>query len=373
MTPKRYPPIDPTTERRNRQFGAYIGAAIGDAMGGPVETSHADRIRRLAGKIDGLLPYSRPYTRHDSPRAGYALRFDAGAVTDDTFIRADLTRFLLETELPRTPRRLVDWCLARADFSMWWPPIVEGLRRVERGDVSPENAGDSFFQGGGIGWWTPIGIVHAGDPNAAADESRNLCRIWKAPLERDFLAATQAAVAEGLRPGADVDSMIQAMYSQCGSLAGKLLDRALMTSRKARNVDDLIDRMYRTMLMPEMDRMHEIEPPRQRDAPMPERTSPRETDDAYLSCFFAEQVPVALACFAHCRGEPDAIPTAVMFGRDCDSIATTVGSWVGALYGESGLPAEWSRTVCTVNLPEVDIRGLAESLIRLSEDWGLTA
>ena len=45
-----------------RTHGAYIGAAIADAMGGPVETNHAARIKRLVGEVDGLLRYEEPYT-----------------------------------------------------------------------------------------------------------------------------------------------------------------------------------------------------------------------------------------------------------------------------------------------------------------------
>lgn len=61
------------------------------------------------------------------------------------------------------------------------------------------------------------------------------------------------------------------------------------------------------------------------------------------------------------------IPATVMFGRDADSTATTVGGWVGALHGESGLPKEWVDTVCEVNAREIDIRGLAERLASAPE------
>ena len=54
-----------------------------------------------------------------------------------------------------------------------------------------------------------------------------------------------------------------------------------------------------------------------------------------------------------------------MLGQDADSTATTVGSWVGALHGESGLPKEWVDTVCQANIREIDIRDLAEKLCRL--------
>ena len=103
----------------DRALGAYIGAAIGDAMGGPVEGRHAVYIRRVVGEITGLLPYRKPYTRKD-PHPGYTVRTDAGSVTDDTFIRGDFTRFYLDTQPPRTPEMVVEWMLEHADFSMWW-------------------------------------------------------------------------------------------------------------------------------------------------------------------------------------------------------------------------------------------------------------
>ena len=76
---------------RDRVLGAYLGAAIGDAMGGPVEGNHAARIRRTVGEITGLLPYHKPWRIIEELRAGYALHDAPGTITDDTFIRADFT------------------------------------------------------------------------------------------------------------------------------------------------------------------------------------------------------------------------------------------------------------------------------------------
>lgn len=351
---------------RDRARGAYIGAAIGDAMGGPVEGSHAARIRRLVGEIHTLLPYRPPYSMSE-PHPGYCLRPDAGAVTDDTFIRADFTRFFLATEPPRTPALLADWMLANADFSMWWQPIIEGLRRVERGEVSAEDGGLTFFQGGGVGWWTPIGILHAGDPAGAAEETKRLCRIWKAPLEQELLAATQAGVAEGMRDGASAESMVDTMLRQCGSLARALVERAIAIATAAKGVPELVDGLYSTVLMPELKDRHIKEPPRDSQAPLPPVIAPLpDTDEKYMSSFFAEQVPIAVACFVYGNGDPRvAVPAACMVGRDCDSMATTVGSWTGALVGETGLPAEWVETVCRVNRAEVDLDDLAERLAAL--------
>lgn len=345
--------------RRDRALGAYIGAAIGDAMGGPVEAFHADRIKRYYGTITTLIPYQKPPGLIDL-QPGYALRPDPGAITDDTFIRADFTRFLIENKLPRTPHLLATWLVRHADFSKWWEPMTEPLYSVAKGAVSAEAAGlTARFQGGGAGWWTPIGIIYAGKPEQAAAEARNLCRIWKAPLEQDLNAAVQAGVAEAQREGASVDSVLEVMFAQCRSLAQALLERGVAMARKAKSSDELIELIYQNCLVGNM--------PTAADAPLPRNLPPVDyTDEMYASILFAEQIPLALAAFVFAEGDPArAIPQAVNFGRDADSVATTVGSLSGGLYGEAGLPKEWVTAVLEVNRNDIDIRGLAEQLLEL--------
>jgi ADP-ribosylglycohydrolase len=111
----------------------------------------------------------------------------------------------------------------------------------------------------------------------------------------------------------------------------------------------------------------EREPPRTVDAPLPPVGVPlADSDQTYSVCFYAEQVPLTVAAFVYGKGQPRAIPVCCMLGRDCDSTATTVGAWVGALHGESGLPAAWGDPVCEVNMPEIDIRGLANQIVDLA-------
>jgi len=352
---------------RDKSLGAYIGAAIGDAMGGPVECNHAMRIRQLVGEIRGFLPYQKPYALIDI-QPGYALHPEAGNVTDDTFIRGDFTRFFLSTRPPRTPGMLAEWLLENADFSKWYQPIIEALHRIRRGEVTPEKCGLTFNQGGGAGWWTPVGILYAGDIEKASSEARNLCRIWKAPLEQDLLSAVQAGIADGIRERASLDSMIDAMFMPCRSLAQNLLERAIDIAHKSKNTWDLIERLYHNALISGDRYKRDQIPPTAADGPMPLFIEPLEySDNPYSSIYFAEQIPLAIAAFVYAEGEPQAILTACMIGRDADSIATTVGSWVGALQGLSSLPKEWSDTVCEVNMKEIDIHALAEKLYMLDE------
>lgn len=355
-------------------MGAYIGAAIGDAMGGPVESSHYKRIKKYAGEIRGLLPYEEPYilpSRFQHPQGtfhpGYALHPEPGSVTDDTFCRKDVTRFILENSGARTPEKLAKWLLEHAELDTQWPAIMVGaLHRVNRGEVSAAESGATYKQGGGIGWWFPIGIIHAGNPDAAAAEGRSLSSIWKAPLEQDFVAAVVSGIAEGLKEDATYESVVEVMLSQCGPLAQKLLQRSISIAREAGDVWDLAARLYDTILMPETAHIWDItdqDPPTEVDAAVPERHEPLDyTDEQYTTFFFAEQIPMAIAAFVYRKGELSAIPTACTLGRDTDTNANTVGAWVGALHGLSALPKEWVEPVCEVNKRELDIRRLAEEL-----------
>jgi hypothetical protein len=308
-----------------------------------------------------LLPYEKPWTRGE-PHSGGFLHRDAGCVTDDTFVRAQLAQFYLETKPPRTARLLAEWLWAKGDFKMWNPPRVVVLREIHEGTASPETSGLTARAGGGLGWWQTIGIVYAGNPKGAAAEMRNLARIWKAPLEMDIQAGSQAGVAEACRDGATVDSVLSAILAECGPLARKLLDRAIDIAHKAKTRDELIHMLYHTVLIQE-------EPTRDADGPMPPHVEPLEdSDSGYAVNWNSEQIALSVAAFLFEKGDPiKTLTTCVMIGRDCDTTASAAGAWVGGLHGESCWPKEWVDAIYKVNLQEIDIRTLGEKLVLLPE------
>ena len=59
-----------------------------------------------------------------------------------------------------------------------------------------------------------------------------------------------------------------------------------------------------------------------------------------------ETIPATLAILTLAEGDPvRSITWSANFGRDADTIATMVGSIVGALHGASGLPSSWVAKV----------------------------
>src|SRR4030042_2931065 len=100
----------------DRALGCFMGAAIGDSMGGPVECQHYLRIRKYAGDFNDLLPFGKPVSVFEPPEDGWAQRSNPGTITDDTYIRMDLLRFFLHAEPPYTAEKLTDYLLENSGF-----------------------------------------------------------------------------------------------------------------------------------------------------------------------------------------------------------------------------------------------------------------
>lgn len=344
------------SEQELKIAGAMYGAAVGDAMGGPVECQHAARIKKLYGTVDTLLPYRKPPGLLDL-RPGYALQDAPGSVTDDTFIRLDFCHYFEDNRPPYTAEHLADWLLANAELSYWWPPALQALQNVSEGRYTAKENGLHHPQGGGNGWWTPVGVLWSGEPAIAADVCLELSSIWKSPLEQQLNASIQAGLAYAFADGANAEGIVETMLEVCGPLARQLLERAAEVGVKASTQDQLIDEIYRNLLIEE-----ELRDP---EGALPAVLTPMDySDDHYTSIMLAEQVAIEVATLLFSKGELNSISNTVMVGRDCDSTATTVGSWIGALHGVDVFPADWIDAIQNANLNEFNMQNEVDRLIQ---------
>ena len=347
----------------DKTLGCFMGAAIGDAMGGPVECQHYKRIAKVFPDFADFLPYRKPPGLIDI-HPGYALDDTPGSVTDDTFIRADLSRFVLETPPPYTAQGFAQWLLANADFSNWWSVAVDVLTRIEKGELNAEDAGLSHIQGGGGGWWQPIAILYAGDPHTASAVTTDLCRIWKAPLEQDILSAVVAGQAAAFMEGATINSIVNAVLANSGPLATKLFERAVDIAQTARTANQLYENLYAHCLVEECSTEVTGE--------MPPTLHPLPYAEGFYSgILFAEQQPLALAYFVFGQGDPyRTVLTTVKGGRDADSIATNSASWLGAMSGTSIWPQNWLEQVQHANIKRLDLMQMAKDLANRAIEIG---
>jgi ADP-ribosylglycohydrolase len=351
--------IDPEKLKiyRSRALGCFMGAAIADAMGGPTEGMHYLRIAKVFPDFQNPLPYDTPGV-FIGLGPGRALDAAAGNVTDDTFIRMDLANYLLQTDPPYEAASLSPWLLEHADFSNWWPVALKPLKRIESGEVSPEDAGTDHQQGGGGGWWQPVSMLYAGDPQKASEVTTAMCKIWKAPLEQDILSSVVAGQAAAYKKGATVDSVVQAVLDDSGPLAKKLFTRAAEIAQKAKTTTELYENLYEHCLVKSCTTAV--------DGPMPEREEPRVEmeEKIYNGIFFAEQQPLALAYFVYGQGDPyKTVLTGVKAGRDTDSNTCNTAAWLGALGGMEVWPEQWVTTVQQANLERMNIEKMGEALI----------
>ncbi len=354
----------------DKALGCFIGAAIGDSMGGPVECQHYLRIRKYAGNFKDLLPFGKPVSLFEPPEDGWAQRRDPGTVTDDTYIRMDLLRFFLHAKPPYTAEKLADYLLEHSDFFGWWDPPLDHLKRIGNGEFPARDAGQFMdIQGGGGGWWQPVAIIHAGNVEKAYEVTTELCSIWKTNLARNILSSVVAGQAAAFKQDATIPSVVDTVLAYSGEKARKLFERAVNIGLDSVSPDELYENLYTYASVANDTHTGEYNAT---EGPVPPAEEITCTEDFCSSVAFAEQQPWALAYLVYGDGDPEkTILTAAKGGRDADSIATNTASWLGALYGLSVWPEKWINAVQKANLADFDLLNACKELAAkaLKEDY----
>ena len=345
------------TSLRDKVFGCYLGAAVGDALGGPLQAMHAWRIRKTIGEVKDLLHYRKPPGFFDLGLP-YALHSHPGCVTGETFIRAQFARFVSDHRESRHLDELVHHLLRYGQPEPWPRRMIEVLQQVKAGAVRPEMAGARLAPGDSLSWWTPLGIINVGNPRKAFEETVRLSTLWKRPLEQDLLGAVQAGVAHALTPKARVETVIETACAHAGPLARALIERAVDIARAVPkgNWRAFVDALYEGALVDSA--------PDRLDGELPHPApAPKNLDEPTASPLLAEQVPLAFAALAFGDGRSRVtLCAAASLGRDARAITATAGAWVGALVGRSRLPREWVGAVVTANHADLDLVTQATAL-----------
>ncbi|KPL15699.1 MAG: hypothetical protein AMS26_06875 [Bacteroides sp. SM23_62] len=353
----------------DKALGCFMGAAIGDSMGGPVECQHYERIRKYAGDFTDLLPFGKPVSVWDPPSEGWAQRSDPGTITDDTYIRMDLLEFFLHAEAPYTAEKLAAYLLENSDFFGWWDPPLNQMKRIQKGELLAEDAGRYMeIQGGGGGWWQPVSIMHAGNVEEASRVAANLCSIWKTGLARDILSSVVAGQSAAFREDANIDSIVETVLADSGEKAKKLFERAVHIARESGSADELYENLYRHASVSNSTHTGEFN---SLEGPVPPVEEVQYSEGMCSSIAFAEQQPWALAYLVYGDGDPEkTLLTAVKGGRDADSIATNTASWLGALHGLEIWPEKWTETVRKANLIDFDLLEVGQELAETALERG---
>jgi len=185
----------------------------------------------------------------------------------------------------------------------------------------------------------PMGLINAGDVKGAIEDVLEVGQLYQATNSRGlkWACVTGVSIAAATKPGATVDSVLQAIFDNCD-------ERIRVTGR-----DDDWKADYAGMNVADEIR-HALEYTRDcRDF-----KDLREAFDPYYNAYgqpynisYANEVVTKGICVFRMVGgdTKDAIIAASNIGRDTDCIAAIAGGVSGALTGTASIPAEWIEQV----------------------------
>ncbi|WOX08991.1 ADP-ribosylglycohydrolase family protein [Streptomyces sp. N50] len=341
MTPK-----EPESSLAERITGALVGAAVGDALGGPVEGYSPDQIlERHAGRVHGIVgPWNGEAWRTARPIAPY--HKGDGHVTDDTLMTHALVRVYAQVRDHLDAYAVADHLVPDLMQNPRWIPELEAeaiplqriflaekwlAARLHYGHIDPREAGvGNIVNCGAAMYMAPVGLVNAAHPAGAYAEALDIAGAHQSSYGREAAGVFAAAVAAACVPGATPDSVVTACLAlakdgtrtaieKVCEVAARYSDfeSALVPLREAIAPYDTVGPDYRAPSL---------------DARRPSRTKA------------IEELPVALGMLVVSGGDyRHAVLGSVNYGRDCDSIATMAGAVAGAL--GSTIPQDWSKTV----------------------------
>ena len=321
---------------RDKFFGCICGAHIGSAMGFIVEGLTYHQVVEKYGVINSLIP---PWDHHDGQKR------EAGSTEDGV----DRQKLMITAIMEKGGR-----------------VTAEDVRKIWVRDIQPGAAGtvSEPFEGellkmaktripareigrmcdySGLNSFSrachPIGLINAGDINGAIEDVLEVGQLYQTTNSRGlrWACVTAVCIAEATKPGATVDSMLQAVYDNLdfrqkveGRDDGWYADYAGVNL-----VDEIKGALEYTKDCRDFKDLREAFDPYYNGIGMP-----------YSISYANEVVTKGICVFKMTGGNlKDAIITASNIGRDTDCIAAIAGGISGALTGTSSLPPEWIEQV----------------------------
>ncbi|MGX1541898.1 ADP-ribosylglycohydrolase family protein [Streptomyces adustus] len=344
MTPKgeesHAAPLD------ERITAALVGAAVGDALGGPVEGYSPDQIlERHGGRVHGVVgPWNGDAWRTARPIAPY--HKGDGHVTDDTLMTHALVRVYAAVRDHLDAYAITDRLVPDLMTKPRWIPELEAealplqrvflaekwlVARLHYGHVDPREAGvGNIVNCGAAMYMAPVGLVNAANPAAAYQEALDIAGAHQSSYGREAAGVFAAAVAAAAAPGATPDSVVAACLSLAKDGTRAAIEAVCETATRYTEFESALGPL-RAAVAPF-------------DTVGPDYRAPSLAARRPSRLHAIEELPVALGMVVLSAGDyRTAVLGSVNYGRDCDSIATMAGAVAGAL--GSPVPEDWAKTV----------------------------
>ncbi|MET9664195.1 ADP-ribosylglycohydrolase family protein [Streptomyces sp. NPDC006475] len=353
----------------DRITGSLIGAAVGDALGGPVEGYTPEQItERHGGRVHGIVgPWNGDDWRTARPIAPY--HKGDGHVTDDTLMTHALIRVYGTVRDHLDAYAVADHLVPDLLSTPRWIPELEAealplqriflaekwlVARIHYGHHDPREAGSgNIVNCGAAMYMAPVGLVNAAHPAAAYAEALDIAGAHQSSYGREAAGVFAAAVAAACLPGATPTSVVDAALALAKDGTRSAIEAVAEVAAQHTDFESALTPL-RTAVAPF-------------DTVGPDYRAPSLAARRPSRLHSIEELPVALGMLL--VGEGDYRRTvlgSVNYGRDCDSIATMSGAIAGALGGTAAVPRDWAKTVAEAS--RLDLHAPARELTAVTRE-----
>jgi hypothetical protein len=377
----------------NKVLGAFVGSAIGDAMGAPTEMWSRANINLEYGFVDSL----DRMVREPSPEGTWDYNLPAGGTTDDTRWKVFMARYILNnpetfyTEKGPDPfdfaQSVVDQYTEELEriknVSGFEPDQYENqMRRIawlqEFALVAKEYADQNLnqyriavnkFYGGdmacpGLLYAPSIGILYPRAPDMAYKAAYKLS-IFDIGYAMDITALTTSMVSVAMTYQATPQKMLDVLSDidpqqyfksrLLGRITYRIYRESLFIAREAKKemnpaadpdfYPDILDRQYAAQLQ----KAYEMLDERNQDVPF-------HAGEIHLINLTA----LIFTDFDFRRS----MEFITNYGRDNDTVAAITGTILGAFYGYSRLPQDMRESVLKTNKEKlgIDLENIADQI-----------
>lgn len=358
----------------DRATAVVIGSAVGDALGGATEGYTPEAIQeRYGGRVEGIVPPFFPDWQTHRPISPY--HKGDGHITDDTLMTQALIEVYAERREHLDAFAIADGLVPRLLGDVKWIPELERetvllnriflaekwlVARLQYGHIDPREAGvGNIVNCGAAMYMAPVGVVNAGDPDGAYREAIDLAGAHQSSYGREAAGVFAAAVAAALAPGANVDSVVDAVLrlAHDGTRAAIAAVVDVARSLPVGASDDEIAAALRAAIRP-FDTVGDRYREPAMDARLPSRTKS------------IEETPVAIGMLVAYDGDfRGSVLGAVNYGRDSDSIASMAGAIAAALGGSAVVPSEWAEEIAEASRVDFSVHAtlLADAAAEILE------
>ncbi|WP_328762428.1 MULTISPECIES: ADP-ribosylglycohydrolase family protein [unclassified Streptomyces] len=357
-----------TLTLEDRAAGCLVGAAVGDALGGPVEGWSPDRIvERHGGRVHGIVGPWHEDWRTARPIAPY--HKGDGHVTDDTLMTHALVRVYEAVRDHLDAYAVAEHLVPDLMTNPRWIPELEAealplqriflaekwiVTRLHYAHADPREAGNgNIVNCGAAMYMAPVGIVNAGHPAGAYAEALDIAGAHQSSYGREAAGVFAAAVAAACVPGATASSVVDTALALAKDGTREAIAAVCEVAGRHRDFESALAPL-RAAVAPY-------------DSVGPDYRSPSLGARRPSRLHSIEELPIALGMLVVADGAYEgSVLGAVNYGRDCDSIATMAGAIAGALAGVRAVPPVWAKQVAEAS--RLDLHAPASALAAVARE-----